>query len=82
MEWTHPDFPRIAISPNICFGKPRIKNSRFPISSILDYLASGMTIDAFLSEFDYLTREDVLQALAFSSLMMQDKFVQLQTVEA
>jgi uncharacterized protein (DUF433 family) len=82
MEWTHPDFPRIAINPSICFGKPRIKNSRFPVSSILDYLASGITIDEFLNEFDYLTREDVLQALAFSSLMMQDKFVQLQTVEA
>jgi uncharacterized protein (DUF433 family) len=68
MEWTHPDFSRIAISSNVCFGKPRIKDSRFPVSSILDYLASGMTIDAFLSEFDYLTREDVLQALAFSRI--------------
>ena len=62
----HRNFSPIVISPNICFGKLRIKDSRFPVSSILDYLASGMTIETFLSEFDYLTRGGVLQALAFS----------------
>lgn len=48
-------------------GKPRIKGTRIPVSSVLAYLAGGMSIDGFLTEFYWLEREDVLQALAFSA---------------
>lgn len=78
MEFIHPDFPRIAVNPEICFGKPRIKGTRMPITSILSYLAAGVSIEEFLKEFDWLTREDVFEAMAFASLMMQDKFVPLE----
>lgn len=78
MEFVHPEFPRIAVNPEICFGKPRIKGTRMPISSILSYLASGMTVDEFVQEFNWLTRDDVLEAISFASVMMQDKFVPLE----
>ena len=66
MEYIFPNFPRIVISQDICMGKPRIKGTRIPISSILAYLAGGMTINDFLQEFHWVQQEDVLQALAFS----------------
>ena len=69
MEFSHPDFPRIAASPDICFGKPRIKDARMPVSSILAYLASGMTIAEFVKEFDTITKDDVLEAIAFASIL-------------
>jgi uncharacterized protein (DUF433 family) len=75
MEFVHPDFPRISASPDICFGKPRIKNTRMPIASILAYLASGMTIEEFINEFNWITKEDVLEAMAFASMMMGDNFM-------
>lgn len=75
MEFVHPDFPRISASPDVCFGKPRIKDTRMPIASILAYLASGMTIEEFLTEFKWIKREDVLEAMAFASAMMQDNFM-------
>ena len=75
MEFSHPDFPRISASPDVCFGKPRILNTRMPVSSILAYLASGMTIDEFVKEFNSITKEDVLEAMAFASVMMQDNFM-------
>jgi uncharacterized protein (DUF433 family) len=78
MEFIHPDFPRIAVNPEICFGKPRIKGTRMPITSILSYIAAGVSIEEFLTDFDWLTREDVLEAMAFASVMMQDKFVSLE----
>lgn len=78
MEFTHPDFPRISANPEICFGKPRIKGTRIPVSSILSYLASGMTIEEFLKEFSWLTKDDVLEALAFAAVMMQDKYIPLE----
>ena len=67
MEYTFSNFPRIVISQDICMGKPRIKGTRIPISSILVYLAGGMTINDFLQEFHWVQQEDVLQALAFSA---------------
>lgn len=75
MEFVHPDFPRISASPDVCFGKPRIKNTRMPVASILAYLASGMTTEEFVKEFNWITKEDVLEAMAFASVMMQDNFM-------
>ena len=78
MEYTFPNFPRIVISQDICMGKPRIKGTRIPISSILAYLAGGMTINDFLQEFHWVQQEDVLQALAFSANILNDRIVPLE----
>jgi uncharacterized protein (DUF433 family) len=75
MEFIHPDFPRISANPDVCFGKPRIKDTRMPVASILSYLAGGMTMEEFVKEFNWITREDVLEAMAFASVMMQDNFM-------
>ena len=45
---------RIAINPNICFGKPCIKGHRIWVSLILDFLASGMTTAELLEEYPQL----------------------------
>ena len=67
MEYVFPNFPRIVLSKDMCKGKPRIKGTRISVSSVLSYLAGGMSIDDFLKEFHKVEREDVLQALAFSA---------------
>lgn len=46
-----------------------------PVASILAYLASGMTIEEFVKEFGSITKDDVLEAIAFASVMMQDNFM-------
>ena len=75
MTLVHPDFPHITIDTEVCFGKPCIKGTRMPVSSVLDYLSGGMSIDEFTKEFHWITRDEVLESLAFSSQMMQDRFV-------
>lgn len=75
MEFKHPQFPRISSNPEICFGKPRVVGTRMPVSSILSYLSSGMSVEEFLSEFKGITREDVMEAIAFAALMTEDKFI-------
>ncbi len=77
MQYEHPDFKRITIDPAICFGKPCIKGTRIPVSSILSYLSSGMTMDEMLKEFERLTKEDILEAFAFSSYMMNERVIPL-----
>ena len=78
MEFSNPHFPRIAADPEICFGKARIKGTRIPVSSVLAYLASGMTIEEFLAEFTWVTKEDVMEAIAFAGAMLQEKYLPLE----
>lgn len=78
MILVHSDFPRITIDPEVCFGKPCIKDTRIPVASILEYLSSGTSIEDFIREFNWITREDILEALAFSSQMIQDRFIPIQ----
>jgi uncharacterized protein (DUF433 family) len=78
MEFIHPDFPRISANPEISFGKPCIKGTRIAVSSILSYLATGMSIDEFLIDFPFLTKEDIQEAIAFAAAMLQEKYIPLQ----
>jgi len=68
---------RISVDPAVCFGKPCIRGTRIWVSLILDYLASGMTIEEIQSEHPQLQREDVLAALAYGTEMSRERIVEL-----
>ena len=68
---------RIAIDPNICFGKPCIKGTRIWVSLILDFLADGMTIDEVIKEYSQLTKEDIQAAIAYGAEMSRERYVEL-----
>lgn len=57
----------ITIEPAKCGGKPCIRGMRITVYDVLDYLASGMTTDEILTDFPYLTREDIQACLAFAA---------------
>jgi uncharacterized protein (DUF433 family) len=64
---------RITVDPAICHGKPCIRGMRYPVESILEWLAAGMTIDEILDDYEDLEREDILAALAFAARMTHVK---------
>jgi uncharacterized protein (DUF433 family) len=78
MEYSFSNFPRIVVSQEICMGKPCIKGTRIPVSSVLAYLAAGMSVEDFLKEFHWVAKADVLQALAFSSLLANNQVIPLE----
>lgn len=78
MTYTHPRYPRITIDPEVCTGKPCIRGMRFPVTSLLAYLSSGISYETLLSEFPFLEREDIFDALSFSSEMLHENFFPLQ----
>ncbi|MCO6476281.1 MAG: DUF433 domain-containing protein [Phaeodactylibacter sp.] len=78
MELRHPQFQRITINPDVCFGKPCIRGLRFPVSTLLGYLASGMTPEEILADFPFLEKEDILEGLAFAATALEDKFIPLK----
>jgi len=48
-------------------GKPCIRGMRITVGDILGWLASGMTINQILSDFDELNETDILAALSYAA---------------
>ena len=73
----NPLLQRISINPNICFGKPCVRGTRLWVSLLLDFLASGSTMEEILTEYPQLQREDILAAIAYGAEMSRERFVDL-----
>jgi uncharacterized protein (DUF433 family) len=58
---------RITTDPEICNGKPIIRGMRISVSTILEFLASGETIENILDAYPVLERKDILACLEFAS---------------
>ncbi|RMF46005.1 MAG: DUF433 domain-containing protein [Bacteroidetes bacterium] len=69
---------RISINPNVCHGRPCIKGTRIWVSLILDFLASGDTIEDILKSYPQLTEEDVRACIAYGAEMAREQFVSLR----
>ena len=57
----------ITIEPGKRSGKPCIRGLRITVYDVLEDLANGMTHEEILSEFPYLTEEDIRACLAFAA---------------
>ena len=57
---------RMSVDPEICHGKPCVRGLRYPVETILEYLAGGDTVEDLLAEFPDLEREDILACHEFS----------------
>ncbi|MDQ2835296.1 MAG: DUF433 domain-containing protein [Acidobacteriota bacterium] len=57
----------ITMEPDKRSGKPCVRGLRVTVGDVLGYLASGMTHAAILSDFPYLTEEDIRACLAFEA---------------
>ena len=71
---------RITIDPNICHGKPTIRGMRYPVASILEFLAAGDSIEDVLKEFGDLQREDILACFAYASESMKLKDIEVPAI--
>lgn len=61
---------RITIDPEICHGKPCIRNMRWPVEVILDLLGSEMTIPEILEDHPELEKEDIFACLNYAKLLI------------
>ena len=64
---------RITIDPAICHGKPCIRGLRYPVENLLKWLASGMSIEEILADYEDLEREDILAALSYAARLSHIK---------
>ncbi len=68
---------RITIDPAVCHGKPTIRGLRYPVESVLEYLAGGDSFEDVLAEFPDLERDDLLACLqvAAQSLKLRSQHI-------
>jgi uncharacterized protein (DUF433 family) len=68
---------RISVDPLVCAGKPCIRGTRIWVSLLLDFLASGSSMEEILEQYPQLQREDLLAAIAYGAEMSRERFVDL-----
>ena len=54
---------RITVNPDICGGRPTIRNMRIRVSDVLDLLAAGDSRETILADYPYLEDEDITATL-------------------
>jgi uncharacterized protein (DUF433 family) len=70
-----PLLTRITLNPEICHGRPTIRNLRYPVETMLELLASGMTHDEILQDYPDLERDDLLACMAYAAELTKLKSI-------
>jgi uncharacterized protein (DUF433 family) len=60
-------FPRIAVDPAVCGGRPVIAGTRVRVTDVLEMLAGGAGVAEIAADFPYLSEDDVRAALAYAA---------------
>jgi len=67
------DFDRITLRPGVMGGKACVRGMRVTVGMI----GAGLSIDSLLSDYPYLEREDVLQALRYAAWLAEGQEFEL-----
>ncbi|MDC7786547.1 DUF433 domain-containing protein [Rhodoplanes sp. TEM] len=68
---------RITRDPAVMGGKPCIRGLRVTVGTIVGQIAAGQSIDQILTDYPYLQREDVLEALRYAAWRAEEREVDL-----
>ena len=63
------------MNPKVCFGKPTIRNMRYPVEIILDLLVAGMTAEEILEDYPDLEKEDLQACILFANETIRVKSI-------
>ncbi|GAF83896.1 MAG: DUF433 domain-containing protein [Deltaproteobacteria bacterium] len=66
---------RIKIDPNICEGKPTIRNIRITVDFVLKLLGDGYTADEIVKIYPELEKEDIYQAAKYGAWLASEKTI-------
>lgn len=68
---------RISTDLDICHGKPCIRGLRYPVQTVLEWLAGGMTDSEILDDYPDLESDDIYAALTYAAGLAQTNRVEL-----
>lgn len=70
---------RITRDPAVMGGRPCIRGMRVTVGMIVGQIGAGLAIEDLLSDYPYLEREDVLQALRYAAWLAEEREIELET---
>jgi len=70
-------FDRITRDPSVMGGKACVRGMRVTVGMIVGQIGAGHTIDELLTDYPYLEREDILQALRYAAWLAEEREVTL-----
>jgi uncharacterized protein (DUF433 family) len=66
--------PRVAVDPDVCFGKPVIEGTRVPVSVVVGAVAAGDAMEEVAREYG-ITPEDVRAALSYAAKRLEEETI-------
>ena|SRR6185437_11081373 len=68
---------RITQKPEVMGGKPCIRGQRVTVGMIVGQIAAGAMVEELLTDYPYLEREDITQALRYAAWRAEEREVTL-----
>lgn len=66
-------FTRITVDPAQMGGVPCIRGLRIPVTTVVDMVAAGMSVEAILADFPDLEREDIAESLRYAAAALRER---------
>jgi uncharacterized protein (DUF433 family) len=70
-----PPFDRITFDPEIMGGRACIRGMRVTVAVIVGQIAQGASIEEILTDYPYVERQDVEQALAYAAWLASEQVI-------
>jgi len=71
------NFDRITQNPAVMGGKPCVRGMRVTVGMIVGQIGAGVSVEELISDYPYLEREDIMQALRYAAALSQWREVAL-----
>ncbi|MBI5913939.1 MAG: DUF433 domain-containing protein [Bacteroidetes bacterium] len=68
---------RITIDPEVCHGKPTVRGSRLMVATVLELMASDMTVDEILADYPALEVADIKACLQYAAMLAKFQSIPL-----
>ena len=65
---------RITLNPEVCNGKPTLRNTRVTAQTVLEYLSVGESEAEILRQYPGLEPADIRACLQFATRLMQQHY--------
>ena len=70
-------FSRITRQPGVMGGKACVRGMRVTVGMLVGQIGAGRSIEEVLTDYPYLEREDILQALRYAAWRTEEREIQL-----
>ncbi|MDR2173259.1 MAG: DUF433 domain-containing protein [Burkholderiales bacterium] len=68
---------RITQQPEVMGGKACIRGMRVTVGMVVGQISAGRSVDEILTDFPYLERDDIMQALRYAAWRADEREVAL-----